>query len=138
MKTDNKSLIAVVLIAVLLGGGLFALDSRMTRANNITINVTVTPDARSYTQPSTLQSVSAALPSLNDFLSDNPQVAQAAAATPTTATTVTGWLDPSLGKVVIVDGVSKKIKCEGLEQNADFAGLSESQKMLVKDTCSQL
>lgn len=137
MKND-KSWIGLVIVAVMIGAGLFGLDSRMTRANNITINVTVTPDAREYSQPSTLQSVSAALPSLNDFLKSNQPVAQAADAPQAAPSTVTGWLDPSLGKVVIVDGVSRKFKCEGLEQNADFVGLSESQKMLVKDTCSQL
>lgn len=138
MKNDNKSLIAVVLIAVMLGAGLFFIDGRMTRANNITINVTVTPDAQTYSGSNTLQNVSAALPSLNDFLGSNPPVAKAAEATPVAASTVTGWLDPTLGKVVIVDGANRKLKCEGLEQNADFAGLSESQKMLVKDTCNQL
>lgn len=79
MKNDKSSLILIVLITVLLGGGLFAMDSRMTRANNITINVTVTPDARVYSQPSSLQNVSAALPSFSDFLSSGQKVAQAQA-----------------------------------------------------------
>jgi hypothetical protein len=110
--------------------------------------LTVTPTAQMY-QPGTLASIGnnidKALPSFADFVKTSGQAvqaasvaqAQAAAPAPTTAS-VTGWLDPSLGKVIIVDGVNRKMKCDGLEQNADFAGLNQSQQMLAKNTCEQL
>jgi hypothetical protein len=114
--------------------------------------LTVTPPAQMY-QPGTLanlgNNIDKALPNFADFVKTSGQAAvqaapvaqaQAAPAEPVAqvASGVTGWLDPTLGKVLIVDGVNKKLRCDGLESNQDFAGLNESQKMLAKDTCSHL
>lgn len=135
MKENNRSLIVVASIAILVAAMLFAID-RKTSTGTTLIVLTVTPAAP---VASISNSVSDALPNISDFLRTDGAVAQAADPAPVPmASTVTGWLDPSLGKVVIVEGVNKKIKCEGLDSNKDFAGLTESQQMLVKDTCQQL
>lgn len=135
MKENNRSLIVVASIAILVAAVLFAID-RKTSTGTTLIVLTVTPAAP---VASTSNSVSDALPNFSDFLKTDGAVVQAADAAPVPmASSVTGWLDPSLGKVVIVEGVNKKIKCEGLDGNQDFTSLSPSQQMLVKDTCSQL
>jgi len=149
MKTD-KGLMSIVLIAVLLAGGLFALDWRTSsHAQTTVIVLTVTPLAQTINPPVPLNNVSGALPDIADFLrtagiTQDPQavpVAQAAQvsqAAPPPGPSVTGWLDPSLGKVIIVDGVSRKMKCEGLEGNSDFGGLNDAQKVIARDACNQL
>lgn len=132
---DNRNLIIIASIAVLVAAALFAIDYRTGNSTTLIV-LTVTPAAP---VASISNSVSDALPSFSDFLKTGGAVAQAADAAPVPmASSVTGWLDPSLGKVVIVEGVNKKIKCDGLDGNQDFTSLSPSQQMLVKDTCQQL
>ena len=132
---DNRNLIIIASIAVLVAAMLFAIDYRTGNSTTLIV-LTVTPAAP---VASISNSVSDALPSFSDFLKTGGAVAQAADAVPVPiASSVTGWLDPSLGKVVIVEGVNKKIKCDGLDGNQDFTSLSPSQQMLVKDTCQQL
>lgn len=132
---DNRNLIIIASIAVLVAAALFAIDYRTGNSTTLIV-LTVTPAAP---VASISNSVSDALPSFSDFLKTGGSVAQAADAAPVPmASSVTGWLDPSLGKVVIVEGVNKKIKCDGLDGNQDFTSLSLSQQMLVKDTCQQL
>lgn len=140
MQTD-KNLLSILLIAVLLAAGLFALDWRTgSHAQTTLIVLTVTPPAQTVNPPTTLDNVSSALPSFADFLKSGG-VAEAAPlpqAAPLPGPSVTGWLDPSLGKVIIVDGVNHKMRCEGLEGNQDFAKLTPAQQVIAKDTCSQL
>jgi hypothetical protein len=144
-----------LLVIVLVAGLAFVADGQRSNAAgpvpvptvvvNTTVNVgngVVTPTLDNALGG--LRSAVTNLPSFADFQKQNPpstQPAQAAApvqaAVPTVAS-ATGLFDPTLGKLVIVDGLSRKLKCEGLESNPDFAGLAEAQKTLAKDICSHL
>ncbi len=143
MNSDNKLLYGIVAFVVLAAFAATFLRSNSTTTNVIMITVTPVAPGQVVNQPAqvagALDNVSAALPSFADFLkTGGAGVAQAAQAAPPPGPSVTGWLDPTLGKVIVMDGVMRKMKCEGLEQNTDFNGLNESQKVIARDTCNQL
>ncbi len=154
MNKLNLNYMPVLLAICLVAGIAFLADGRQSNAAgptpiptvvvNTTVNVgngVVTP-----TLDNALGGLRGALPNLPsfaDFQKQNPpntQPAQAAAppAPIPHADSATGLFDPTLGKIVIVDGLSRKLKCDGLESNPDFAGLTETQKMLAQDICAHL
>ena len=154
MSKLNLNYMPVLLAICLVAGIAFLADGRQSNAAgptpiptvvvNTTVNVgngVVTP-----TLDNALGGLRGALPNLPsfaDFQKQNPpntQPAQAAAPPEPIphADSATGHFDPTLGKIVIVDGLSRKLKCDGLERNPDFAGLTEAQKTLAQDICAHL
>lgn len=154
MNKLNLNYMPVLLAICLVAGIAFLADGRQSNAAgpapiptvvvNTMVNVgngVVTP-----TLDNALGGLRGALPNLPsfaDFQKQNPpntQPAQAAAPPEPIphADSATGLFDPTLGKIVIVDGLSRKLKCDGLERNPDFAGLTEAQKTLAQDICAHL
>lgn len=162
MNKPNLNYMPLLMVIILVAGLAFVADGQRSNAAGpvptptVVVNTTVNVVNGSVVTPTldnALNGLRSAvgdtnLPSFADFQKQNPingntaiQPAQGAAsqvaAVPTVAS-ATGLFDPTLGKIVIVDGLSRKLKCDGLESNPDFAGLAEAQKTLAKDTCSHL
>lgn len=156
MNKLNLNYMPVLLAIVLVAGIAFVTDGQRSNAAGptpaptvvVTVNVgnsgIVTPTLENALGGLRSAVANTDLPSFSDFQKQNPlntQPAQAAApqtAAVPTVTSATGLFDPTLGKLVIIDGLSRKLKCDGLESNPDFVGLTETQKMLAKDICSHL
>lgn len=159
MNKQTLNYMPLLLVIVLVAGLAFVADDQRSHAAGptpaptvvVTVNVgnsgIVTPTLENALN-GLRSAVGTNLPSFADFQQQHPingntttQPAQGAApqgvAVPTVAS-ATGLFDPSLGKIVIVDGLSRKLKCDGLENNPDFAGLTENQKMLAQDICAHL
>lgn len=158
MNKPNLNYLPVLVAIALVAGIAFLADGRQSNAAGpqptptVVVNTTVTVVNDSSVTPTLANSLAGlrnqvggdGLPSFSDFQKQNPitstQPAQAApvqAAVPTVAS-ATGWFDPTLGKVVIVDGLSRKLKCDSLESNPEWGTLSQSQQMVVKDICAHL
>lgn len=157
MNKLNLNYVPVLLAICLVAGIAFLADGRQSNAAgptpiptvvvNTTVNVgngVVTPTLADALGSLRSQVSGAGLPNFADFQKQNPitstQPAQAAAppAPIPHADSATGLFDPTLGKIVIVDGLSRKLKCDDLERNPDFAGLTEAQKTLAQDICAHL
>ncbi len=160
MNKQTLNYMPLLLVIVLVAGLAFVADGQRSNAAGptpaptvvVTVNVgnsgIVTPTLENALNGLRSAVANTSLPSFADFQQQHPingntttQPAQGAApqgaAVPTVAS-ATGLFDPSLGKIVIVDGLSRKLKCDGLENNPDYAGLTETQKMLAKDICAHL
>lgn len=158
MNKPNLNYIPLLLVIVLVAGFAFLTDGQRSNAADppptptIVFNSSVTVVNGSAGAPTSLTSalgslrnqVGGDLPSFTDFQQQNP-LTQTVATQPVVAAqpiphadSATGLFDPTLGKIVIVDGLSRKLKCDGLESNPDFAGLTETQKMLAQDICAHL
>lgn len=160
MNKPNLNYLPVLIAIALVAGVAFLSDGRRSDAAGptpmptVVVNTTVNVGNTSLVTPTLADSLAglrnqvggSALPSFADFQKQNPltqtlasQPAAAVQAAPVpTVASATGLFDPTLGKIVIVDGLSRKLKCDGLENNPDFAGLTENQKMLAKDICAHL
>lgn len=161
MNKQTLNYTPLLLVIVLVAGLAFVADGQRSNAAGpaptptVVVNTSVTVVNGSAVTP-TLENalnglrsaVGTNLPSFADFQKQNPVkgnpaiqaaqgVAPQGAAVPTVAS-ATGLFDPTLGKIVIVDGLSRKLKCDGLESNPDYAGLAEAQKVLAKDICAHL
>lgn len=157
MNKPNLNYMPVLLAICLVAGIAFLADGRQSNAAgptpiptvviNTTVNVgngVVTPTLADALGSLRNQVGGTDLPNFADFQQQNP-LTQTVVTQPVVAAqpiphadSATGLFDPTLGKIVIVDGLSRKLKCDGLESNPDFAGLTETQKTLAQDICAHL
>jgi len=160
MNKSNLNYLPVLIAIALVAGVAFLSDGRRSDAAaptpmpTVVVNTTVNVGNTSLVTPTLADSLAGLrnqvggsnLPSFADFQKQNPltqtlasqPVANVQAAPVPTVASATGLFDPTLGKIVIVDGLSRKLKCDSLESSSEWGSLTPSQQMIVKDLCAHL
>lgn len=159
MNKPNLNFMPILLAICLVAGVAFFADGRQSNASGpqptptVVVNTSVTVVNDSSVTPTLANALgslrnsvagSTDLPSFADFQKQSQitatqpvQVQPVAVAAPAVGS-ATGMFDPTLGKIVIVDGLSRKLKCDSLESSPEWGTLTPSQQMIAKDICAHL